>query len=192
MSLFDIAELEKENKVDSTPGFETDSVLINGASIKFFKQFLGKLEQNKHYHFWSGGQWNMQDLLNYILFVTGPANVFITTYAISEAAVISLMNLRDRKAINELQCVFDFKCKEQKGKSYLLAKNNFPVTLSAIHAKVAVIANAEWKITITGSANWTRNPRAERQVMCTVPEIVEGDIKIIKQLIAGDKPFKVR
>ena len=173
-------------------GYESASDMVNASSIKFFKSYLGAIEKNKHYHFWSGGQWNMQDLLVYVLGITGPANVYLTTYAISEDAVISLINLRDKKAIRDLQCIFDYKCKEQKGKSYLLARNNFSVTLSRIHAKVSIIENADWKITITGSANWTRNPRAERQVLCTVPQIVEGDLKIVKQIINGEMPFKVR
>jgi len=190
MALFELKPTA--GNVEPVPGIETAVEAVNASSIKFFKKYLLTLEQNKHYHFWSGGQWNMQDLLGGLLLITGPARVYITTYAISEAAVISMLNMINQGSITELHCLFDFKVKEQKGKSYLLAKNNFPVTLSRIHAKVTVIRNENWMISVTGSANWTRNPRAERQVICTVKEIVEGDIKIIEELIEDKQPFKVR
>lgn len=191
MSLIKASELQEESIARA---FMSDgpAASVNAASLKWFKGYLSDLSPGKHYHFWNGGQWNMQDLLQHVLNITGKADVWITTWSISEDAVRVLLDMRSREQIGELKAVFDYKSKEMKTKAFLMARENFNVTLARIHAKVTAIRNSKWCITITGSANWTRNPRAERQLLCTVPEVGESDIKIIESLAAGENPFKVR
>lgn len=192
MSLFDLKDIQAAEQIKPVKGIDTAAEMINGASIKTLKKLLAGIEPGKHYHFWTGGQWNMHDLLVFMLSVTGPARVYFTTWSISEDAVRVLLKLKEASLITALTCVLDYKAKEQKTNAFLLAKTNFDVALTPIHAKVTVLVNDTWKVCITGSANWTRNPRAERQLICTVPEIVEEDIKIIEALAKGERPFKVR
>lgn len=192
MSLFSLSDMQTAESIKPVKGIDSGTEIVNGASIKFLKRILGRIEQNKHYHLWTGGQWNMHDLLVFMLTVTGPAKVYFTTWSISEDSVRVLLKLLETKLITELTCVLDYKAKEQKTNAFLLAKSNFQVALTPIHAKVTVLVNAEWRITITGSANWTRNPRAERQLICTVPEVADADVSIIEALTRGEKPFKIR
>lgn len=192
MSLFELKEMQDAERIKPVNGYNTSSEIVNGASIKSIKKFFANIEPHKHYHFWTGGQWNMHDLLVFMLSVTGPAKVYFTTWSISEDAVRVLLKLKETELITDLTCVLDYKAKEQKTNAFLLAKSNFNVSLTPIHAKVTVLVNDNWKVCITGSANWTRNPRAERQLICTVPEIVDEDIKTIEALARGEKPFKVR
>lgn len=192
MGLISLAEIQEGSGAAGAVISEQAGELVNGASLKWFRTYIDKIEPGKHYHFWNGGQWSMQDLLQHLLNITGKASVWITTWSISEDAVRALLDMRNREMIGELKAVFDYKSKEMKTKAFLMARENFDVTLARIHAKVTCIRNENWCITITGSANWTRNPRAERQLLCTVPEIAEADIKIIESLAAGEHPFKVR
>lgn len=191
MSLIKAAELQ-EGTVARSLISEGQAEIVNAASLKWFRDYLGELAPGRHYHFWNGGQWSMQDLLQHLLQLTGKADVWLTTWSISEDAVRALLDMRSRDMIGDLQAVFDYKAKEMKTKSFLMARENFKVTLARIHAKVTVLRNEQWLITITGSANWTHNPRAERQLICTVPEIVQEDIRIIELIAAGEQPFKVR
>lgn len=190
MVLFDIAPAQETVAKNVVVHGKVD--FVNAASIKFFKEYLGPMEQEKHYHFWTGGQWNMHDLLGYLVSITGCADIFFTTWAISEDAVRYLIYLKEQGLINNIKTVFDYKCKEQKTQAYLLAKNNFETVLAKIHAKVLVIKNDEWAITVMGSANWTRNPRAERQLLCTCRSVADNDIEIIESLLKGEHPFKIR
>jgi hypothetical protein len=192
MPLLKLSDIDRTGTVAGSRLTEGETAIVNAASLKLFRNYLDPLHSGRHYHFWNGGQWSMQDLLIYLLGVTGTADVWITTWSISENAVRSLLDMRQRRMIRELKCVLDYKSKEIKTKAYLLARENFKVSLARIHAKVTVIRNEHWCISITGSANWTRNPRAERQILCTEPEIATYDIGIIEDLITGNNPFKVR
>lgn len=181
-------------QTDTPLSIESDaySELFNGASFKYFKQHLNNVQRNMHYHFWTGGQWNMHDLLGYLLTVTGPADCWITTYAISEDSVRKLIYLQGNKLLQEVRCVFDLSAKENKTSAYLLAQSKFEVTLCPMHAKMLILTNDKWQVAVTGSANWTRNPKAERQLLCTVPEVVQQDIRILKGIFNNEPIFKVR
>jgi hypothetical protein len=195
MSLFDITEKRQEEKTDTSFFRETNaaSEYFNAASIKQFKIYLSKLEHNRNYHFSTGGQWSMHELMIYLLSITGPADIWKSTWAISEEPVRVIIELLDKKIIRSVKCIFDYKVKEQKSKAFLLAQSNFnSVTLAHCHAKVMVIKNENWSVSVSGSANDTRNPRIERGVICTVPEIAEEDIRWIEAVIKGEKIFKVR
>lgn len=190
MILFDVSDKRQEQQQSIVGSEKFD--FVNAASLKFFKEYLKDIEHNRHYHFWTGGQWNMHDLLGYLIGITGKADIYFTTWAISEDAVRYLIFLKENKLVSSIKTVFDYKCKEQKSQAFLLAKNNFETALARIHAKVLVIENKDWAITVMGSANWTRNPRAERQMLCTCRDVALNDMKIINQLLAGEHPFKVR
>jgi hypothetical protein len=190
MSLFNTVSIEPEEK--SISGHVMPEEILNASSFKFFKKYLSNVRADHTYHFWTGGQWNMHDLLIYLLSITGKANLYVTTYAISEDSVRRLIYLKEQNLLGEIQCVFDFTAKEQKNSAYTLCKQHFNVTLTRMHAKVCIVQNEKWSMIVTGSANWTRNPKAERQLMCTSREVVDEDVKIITQLINGENPFKVR
>jgi hypothetical protein len=172
---------------------DAPGVFINAASLKYFKSQLADIEPNKHYHFNTGGQWSMHELLEYLLNITGPADIFISTWAISEDPVRALMEMKNVGYIRNIKCIFDYKIKEQKSKAFLLAEQNFDkVKLDKCHAKVTVITNASWGITIPGSANYTRNPRIERGIVCTDPEAAEFDLTWMNAILNGEPFFKVR
>lgn len=191
-------DLKKKNEEASDPTsfmVESDApaAFFNAASIKQFKYYLASIEHNRHYHFSTGGQWSMHELMTYLLSITGPADIWKSTWAISEDPVRAIMDLQARKIVRSIKCIFDHKVKEQKSKAYLLAQSNFDhVTLTHCHAKVTVIRNERWSISVSGSANDTRNPRIERGVICTVPEIAEEDIRWMEAVMNGEKIFKVR
>lgn len=193
MSLFKMGSDDVEDTATAFVDSGSVAECINAASIRFFKSQLKSFEMFKHYHYATGGQWNMHDLLLYLLGITGSADVFITTWSITEEPVRALINAMDAGLIKTLNCVFDHKVKEQKSKAFLLAESNFTsVTLAKCHAKVTLIVNDVWQVSISGSANYTRNPRAERGLICTVPGVASFDKQWIEAIINQQQPFKVR
>jgi hypothetical protein len=166
---------------------------VNGASLKLFKQYLGDLQNKETVHFWTGGQWSMHELVAYLVSITGPANLFFTTWAINEDAMRMLMQLHDQGLLLNIRAFFDHKIKEQKSKAFLLAEGLFTRTaLGKCHAKCTVLMNEHFTISITGSQNWTRNPRAERGTITMDKAICESDIDMIMKMINEEQPFKVR
>jgi hypothetical protein len=191
MSLFDLAA--KENTKEEVIESNTPSDFINAASLKYFKSILKNVKSNRHYHFVTGGQWNMYELMAYVLTITGSADLWKCTWAISEDPVRAIIDLKKRNVIRSIKCILDYKVPDQKSKAYLLAKSNFDfIALSRCHAKVTVIKNKKWSVSIFGSANDTRNPRIERCCVCTVPEVAEEDIRWMEAVMNNENIFKVR
>ena len=117
----------------------------------------------------------------------------MSTWAIMEDAVREYLNMKSRSLITELHAIFDYKVKTQKTEALLLAENEFTsVSLAKNHSKVTVITNADWGITVVGSANQTRNPRIERGVVCTCRDVADFDIQWMEQVMNNENPFKVR
>ena len=169
------------------------SAFIDAASLKYFKSQLTNLEHNRHYHFNTGGQWSMHELLQYLLLTTGPADLFFSTWALSEDPVRAMLLMKERGYLRTISCILDYKIKDQKSKAFALAEQNFTrVKLTKCHAKVTVINNNTWGITIPGSANYTRNPRIERGVICTDHQAAEFDIRWISAVLNDEPFFKVR
>jgi len=197
--LFDIRSLKRNIDSDKTANNAilnksiNAEAFVNGASLKLFKQYLGDLQCKETVHFWTGGQWSMHELVAYLVSVTGPANLYFTTWAINEDAMRMLMQLHDEGLLKNIRAFFDHKIKEQKSKAFLLAEGFFTkIALGKCHAKCTVLMNERFTISITGSQNWTRNPRAERGTLTMDKDICEGDIMMIMKMIAQEQPFKVR
>lgn len=196
MSLIDLNRKEKNTTLPAEAfsiASNAAAAFFNAGSLKQFKQSLFNLEQNKHYHFATGGQWSMHELIIFLLKFTGPAHIYKCTWAIAEDPVRALINMQEKKQILSIHAILDYKVKDQKSQAYHLARENFTsVTLAKCHAKVTVIKNDEWCISVFGSQNDTRNPRPERGCVCTVKEIAEADIVWLQALMENKNPFKVK
>lgn len=62
-------------------------------------------------------------MLEYILNFTGPANVRITSYGISETAIRAFVNMMDSGLIKKLYLLFDVSTKRNKLSLLLFASN---------------------------------------------------------------------
>ena len=130
-------------------------------------------------NFWSYGRWSMHDLMIYILKQTGPADVLVTTWSISEAAVREMLLKHKEGLIKSIKFLIDPRIKVRNPKPLQLLAANFPYKFIACHAKVTTIENENWNISIVSSANMTNNPRFERGVIFPFKEIFEFDKQTI-------------
>ena len=125
-------------------------------------QALPKLTKSSHLHFVTKGHWSSHELLTSLLAVSGPANVSLTSWGLTEDPVRQLVALRSEGQIKELTMLIDRRIMVHCPTAYHLAKANIPrLRLINIHAKVIVVRSADWNITLITSANFTRNKRIE-------------------------------
>lgn len=109
----------------------------------------------------SKGAWNNHDFLYYWLKRLGPAKVYLTTWAISEIAMRNLVQFMNDGLIIELHALFDYRNTSRKPAELSFIENNATrIKLAKCHAKMLVIYSSI-PVTLTGSANMTRNPRLE-------------------------------
>jgi hypothetical protein len=170
MSLFSSEDLVKKkpdrSKSGSVPA-DGDNLLIIGKSNEKLHQVFGKVIDGQSVHYASLGDWSTHDLLFFLLEQTGPARVYFTTWAISEYAIRQLYGFIEHGLILELKGIFDYRNGIRKpAELQFLQKITTDIKAAKCHAKVTVIENEHWGISVVGSANYTRNPRIEAGVLC--------------------------
>lgn len=170
MTLFSSEDLAKKKpdrpKSGSVPFTSTNLLTIGKANEKLHQVF-GKVIDGQSVHYASLGDWSTHDLLFFLLEQTGPARVYFTTWAISEYAIRQLYQFIEHGLILELKGIFDYRNGIRKpAELQFLQKITTDIKAAKCHAKVTVIENDCWGISVVGSANYTRNPRIEAGVLC--------------------------
>ena len=170
MSLFSTEDLAKKKpdrpKSGSVP-FTGSNLLTIGKANEKLHQVFGKVVDGQSVHYASLGDWSTHDLLFFLLEQTGPARVYFTTWAISEYAIRQLYQFIEHGLILELKGIFDYRNGIRKpAELQFLQKITTDIKAAKCHAKVTVIENDNWGISVVGSANYTRNPRIEAGVLC--------------------------
>ena len=170
MSLFSIEDLIKK-KPDRPKScsihFTGSNLLTIGKANEKLHQVFGQVIDGQSVHYASLGDWSTHDLLFFLLEQTGPAKVYFTTWAISEYAIRQLYQFIEHGLILELKGIFDYRNGVRKpAELQFLQKITTDIKAAKCHAKVTVIENDNWGISVVGSANYTRNPRIEAGVLC--------------------------
>lgn len=165
MSLLQSNELKVDQHDKSNAGSVRVSYFLNTQLSKVndrIKDVISIPKPGECTLYFSGGRWSMHDLINYMIKTTGPCQVYITTYAISDKAATTLINLFDAGLIKEFYCILDTRMKVRNPNVLSLINHKFSnVKQCNCHAKVTVMQNENWNICIIGSANHSNNPRIE-------------------------------
>lgn len=136
---------------------------------------IGQLKNGKTTHYYSYGNFNMVRLLIHLLKQTGPANVFMTSYSFSQTSIEQLLNHRQKGNILSFRVIVDNRVKTMSPIPFQMLSTAFNYRCSSIHAKVALIWNENWNITVVTSQNATDNPKLERGTIFTDIETFNFD-----------------
>lgn len=124
------------------------------------------------YFFISHGRWSMHDLLFYLLEHTGPAKVWLTTWALGDKALRLMAEGIEEGLITELNAVFDKRLRVRKAEIMQMATQVVHrMVLLDCHAKMLVVQGQELTLGVMGSANFTNNRRVECGVINTDQEV---------------------
>jgi len=181
-SLFSSADIPRpQAKEDAPRGRKTShsgqASWMIGGGIRELKAAFTDLEPDHIYHFATmRGQWSTHELIGHLLTLTGPADVYITTWTITEAPARALVDLHQAGFIKSLSAVFDYRIKDGKPEPFQLVSGICSeMKLIKCHAKTCAIINEEWGVSLSGSANLSRNPRIERGCIDTHRATAEFD-----------------
>lgn len=152
------------------------------AKVLLHPRSLGRVEHGSTKHFYSDGAFNLIQLVTYLLKQTGPAHVLLTSYSIAEDSVNVLHRKVESGEILGIRFIIDNRVKSMSPKPFDVLARSFPncYRCRSIHAKVALVYNDEWKITVIGSQNATRNPKLERGIIHTDEDVFNFDLKILE------------
>lgn len=172
---------QKEQRANEFPydSYFPDSVSFIGEPWTVLSKHIGRLEHGSVVNFWTFGRYAMHDVLAYVCRQIGPCRATACTWAITEKAVTQLLNLKKNGLLTEFRLWIDPRVKVRNPVPLQMCLANFPVTIAPVHAKVTVIENAEWKISISGSLNFTTNPQPERGTIQVIDHVFESDKRIL-------------
>ncbi len=136
---------------------------------------IGQLQKGKTTHYYSYGNFNLVRLLVHLLKQTGPANVFMTSYSFSQTSIEQLLNHRQKGNILSFRVIVDNRVKTMSPIPFQMLSTAFDYRCSSIHAKVALIWNDNWNISVVTSQNATDNPKLERGTIFTDIETFNFD-----------------
>lgn len=116
--------------------------------------------------YYSEIEFSMHELLDAILQMTGPASVWISSFSISEVAIRTFHRLSEDRVITDLHCIFDQSVKRHRlGLLFFALNVSGKVSLAKNHAKIILIENENWKLTVLSSANFNVNDKIEAGII---------------------------
>ena len=161
-------------KIDATP---SPRLLSSMQSLSYT---IGELKQGQVIPFMTHGAWSLHQLLEFLLLQIGPSKVMFTTWTITEDPIRAILSMIDRNLITELNAIFDYRIEKRKPEAFQLANNIVTrIGLTKCHAKVMVLQNDTWNVTVIGSSNFSKNPRIESGVIFTDRETADFTSKWI-------------
>lgn len=121
-----------------------------------------KIEHGMDYPYCSGGEWSTHDLIFFLLSKIGPSNLTAATWSVSEAATHKLIEKMEDGLITGTHFLVDWRVRVRTPAFLAVAKHRFSdVRVGNCHAKIFVLDNPGWTVSVVGSANFTNNPRIE-------------------------------
>ena len=141
---------------------------------------IGQLENGKEHHFYSRGNFNLVKLICYLLKQTGPSHLMMTSYSFSRKSIEQLQNRLELKEILSFKVILDNRVRVMSPKPFQMIAASFNYRCISVHAKVALVWNDHWTVTIITSQNATDNPKLERGIIFTDPKVFEFDYNILQ------------
>nr|MCU0337875.1 hypothetical protein [Sediminibacterium sp.] len=125
-----------------------------------------KIQMGQSIEFVTHGRWSIHQIVRNITKITGKVDIYLATWTITEEPLRVLYHLKKSDLIGDLYCLFDNRIKERTPKSYQFCSEfATKIGLAKSHAKVVVLENEDWQVTINSSMNWSKNPRTESGVV---------------------------
>ena len=175
----DVPDADHRSLVNVLDRSESDIEVI--ADVLERTSQLGAVCQGIDKHFYSNGAFNLVQLMLYVLKQTGPAHVFLSTYSIAEDSISTLRRYVDDGTILSIHFLIDNRVRSISPKPFAHLIASFPnaYRCTSLHAKVALISNADWHVSIVGSQNATHNPKLERGIIHTSEDIWRFDNNVM-------------
>jgi hypothetical protein len=140
---------------------------------------IGQLHPNEDIHFYSLGNFNLVKLILYIIGHIGPSHLLMCSYSFSKHSIEQLQHNIENGSIMSFKLLIDNRVKTMSPKPFDMIMRMFDYKCTSLHAKVALIWNDKWHMSIVTSQNATDNPKLERGTIFTSKNVFDFDYKIL-------------
>jgi hypothetical protein len=154
---------------------------------------VGELVLGLERYFVTKGQFSLIDVVRRILDQTGPADVVISTWTSAGADIAEAFDLLDDGRIRSIRFLVDHFFQRRKPQFCGQIRKLFgdeSIRVTRNHAKLVVITNEKWKISVLTSMNLNMNPRLEYALVRESPELAAFNLGWIDEIFAEKKARK--
>ena len=141
---------------------------------------IGQLTAGKDTHYYSWGNFNLVRMIIYLIRQTGPVHCLMTSYSFSQTSIEQLQNRIEKKDLLSFRVIIDNRVKTMSPKPFQMLMQSFDYRCTSVHAKVALLWNDNWKLSIVTSQNATDNPKLERGTIFTDHSVFDFDFKVLE------------
>ena len=141
---------------------------------------IGQIKQGKTIHYYSYGNFNLVRLIIFLIKQTGPVHVFMTSYSFSQKSIEQLKRRLTSGELLSFKVIVDNRVRTMSPKPFQMLIKSFDYRCSSIHAKVALIWNNQWNLSVVTSQNATDNPKMERGTIFTSKEVFDFDLNALE------------
>jgi hypothetical protein len=147
---------------------------------KVLTKAIGEIENGKTIHYYSYGNFNLVRLILHLIKQTGPVHLFMTSYSISRESIEQLQLRIQQNLLLSFRLIIDNRVRTMSPKPFQMLAACFNYRCSSIHAKVALLWNNDWNISIVTSQNATNNPKMERGTIHTARDVFQFDLNALE------------
>ena len=151
---------------------------------------LGELVPGLERYFVTKGQFSLIDLIGRILDQTGPADVVVSTWTSAGYDIEEAFDLLDDGRIRKMRFLVDAFFQRRKPQFFGQIRKLFgddSIAVTRNHAKLVLVTNEEWKISILTSMNLNLNPRLEYGLVRESAELADFNLGWIDAIFADQK-----
>jgi hypothetical protein len=192
-ALFESTAVEQTKRDESHPLIFIHKSKVGyalGKNKAILSELLPIISKEHTYHIPSFGSFSTHIAIEHVVGLIGPCEVTLTSWAISEQAVRSLLNLIAQGIITRLTCLFDERVKTYAPNAYQLANHSISeIKLGKCHAKITVLTNDKFSVVINSSANLSLNRRIEAFVFTENEDLAKFYKSWIQHICQDANPF---
>ena len=156
------------------------------------KEIIGAIYTGKTICYTTKGRWSAHDLLAHILTMTGPADVWFTSWSMTPKPIEEVIQMVQKGTINKLSIVLDRRVRTTAPETLALAQfHGCRIRFSDIHAKIIVVQSPLMSVAVVTSQNMTRNRRVEAGVIIADRDVAAFYKNIIEKLMEDGESFEV-
>jgi hypothetical protein len=182
--LVDLGKIKKESEAvctDKRFGMHTAKRVFHSEEDirKNIEATIGSLNSKEDIHFYSYGNFNLVKLVLHIIEHIGASHLLMCSYSFSKHSIEKLNQYIENRSILSFKLLIDNRVKTMSPKPFDMIMKMFDYKCISLHAKVALIWNDDWNISIVTSQNATDNPKLERGIIFTSKEVFDFDFNIL-------------
>lgn len=136
---------------------------VDFSQVQSVKDCLGELDHDFEMFCLSVGQFNLIDIIEYILETTGPADVTLATWTAAGSNIDKAFKFLESGKIRKMRVIVDPSFKARQPEYCANLMQYFPNSVRTIptHAKFTLIQNENWNFVLQTSMNLNQNKRLE-------------------------------